>query len=74
MTITHQSLDVEETEALVKGMESVGYKLTLILREGVTLDIKTLTTYSGQGQCHGVYCYGDTAARYSEELKKLERT
>ena len=50
-------------------MESVGYGLTLILGEGVTLDIKTLTTYSGQGQCHGVYCSGDTAARYSEELK-----
>ena len=40
----------------------------------VTLDIEALTKYSGQGQCHGVYCYGDTAARYSEELKKLERT
>ena len=69
LTITHQSLDVEETQALVKSMESVGYGLTLILGEGVTLDIKTLTTYSGQGQCHGVYCSGDTAARYSEELK-----
>ena len=67
--IDNQTLDVEETEALVKGMESDGWGLTLILREGVTLDIKTLTTYSGQGQCHGVYCSGDTAARYREELQ-----
>ena len=58
MTITHQSLDVEETEALVKGKESVGYKLTLILREGVTLDIKNLNTYSGQGQCQGCTATG----------------
>ena len=55
---------MEETEALVQGMESEGFGLTLFLGEGVTLDIKTLTSYSGQGQCYSV----DYSSRYKDDL------
>ena len=73
--IENQTLGVEETEALVKAMESekVYRGMILLLREGVTLDIKTLTSYSGQGQCHEVSFktdrQSDTETKYRDDLK-----
>ena len=45
------SLDREETQALVQAMESGVEELHL---HSVTLDMETLVTYSGQGQCRQV--------------------
>ena len=68
LAISRQSLDIEETQALVQAMESGVEKM--LLYEGVTLDIRVLTEYSGQGKCRAVDCYcGDTVARYREHLK-----
>ena len=60
--ITRQSLGREETQALVQAMES-GVK-EVRLRAGVTLDMKALAEYSGQGVCREVWLYYKTAARY----------
>ena len=67
--IDNQTLDVEETKALVKSMEADGYRITLMIGDGVNLDIKTLTEYSGNGQCSDVRISGDTADSYRDELR-----
>ena len=36
----------------------------------VSLDIRALTQYSGQGKCVSVRCYRGTADRYKEDLKR----
>ena len=65
--IYSQSLGIEETRALVQAMETRVARVELI--EGVTLDIRDLMEYSGQGKCREVRCYGDTADRYREQLR-----
>ena len=45
----------EETQALVQAMESGGEIVNLIY--GVTLDIKILREYKGQGKCNGMRCH-----------------
>ena len=37
--------------------------------EEVTLDITSLTQYSGQGKCRRVTCWSATADRYREEVR-----
>ena len=67
LSITRQSLGSDETRALVCAMES---RVELVmLNHELTLDIKALMEYSGQGNCGGVWCYSDTAARYREQLR-----
>ena len=62
LAIKEQSLGREETQALVRAMESrVEY---MELCDGVSLDITTLTQYSGHGQCERVWC----GVRYREEV------
>ena len=39
------------------------------LYKGVTLDIRFLRKYNGQGKCKRVECYFDTANRYKEQLR-----
>lgn len=51
MTLYYQSLDREETQALVQAMES---GVERVLLNSVTLDMETLETYSGQGRCWDV--------------------
>ena len=46
-----QRLDREETQALVQAMES---GVELLHLHSVTLEMETLVTYSGQGQCRQV--------------------
>ena len=58
LDIMRQSLDSEETQALVRAMESRVEEVRLI--EEVTLDIMDLMEYSGQGKCKKVGCYWDT--------------
>ena len=41
----------------------------VILYEGVTLDIKALMEYHGQGRCRELQCYNDTAGIYRKQLK-----
>ena len=67
LVIKDQSLGREETQALVQAMESRVEEV--VLREGVTLDIRDLGEYSGQGKCRFVGCWGDTADRYREQLR-----
>ena len=69
LVINDQILESEETQALVRSMESGVEKVGLEF--GVTLDIEALTEYSGQGRCRGMELEvsTDTAARYSEELR-----
>ena len=67
LTISSQNLGIEETQALVRAMESgVG---SVGLSGEVDLDIRSLMDYSGQGKCMGVWCYRDSVDRYREQLR-----
>ena len=67
LAIFRQSLGSEETQALVWAMESrVGW---VGLDREVTLDIRDLMEYNGQGKCRVVECYSDTADRYRVQLR-----
>ena len=69
LSICCQTLDTEETRALVQTMGSrVEY---VILNEGVTLDLEALAKYDGQGNCRKLWCCDETAARYREPLINL---
>ena len=72
MTITSQSLGREETQALVRAMESSVEWVTLY--QWVTLDMETLAEYSGQGVCWVVDLHYNTAARYRGELVTWARS
>jgi len=66
LDISRQSLGSEETQALVRAMESRVEEVELY---EVTLDIRDLMKYNGQGKCREVRCYSDTADRYREQLR-----
>ena len=67
LDIEFQSLSSEETAALVRAMESRVEDVSL--NDDVTLDIKGLMDYSGQGKCKVLKCWEDTTAdRYREQL------
>ncbi len=73
--ITRQSLGSEETQALVRAMESRVSELEL--NGGcstMTLDINTLTSYNGLGKCTKVKCYNNTAHKYRKELRTWARS
>ena len=65
--IYSQSLDSEETQALVWAMES-GVEIVRLYGE-VTLEIRDLVEYSGQGKCRRVWFYSDAVDRYREQLR-----
>ena len=65
LVISTQSLGEEETRALVQAMES-GVE-SVELQRGSTFDMKSLTTYSGQGMCGRVAFVWDTEDRSSIE-------
>ena len=67
LSIIELSLGSEETQGLVQAMESGVEKVTLL--GGVTLDIRVLIQFNGQGKCREVVCYSDTAPRYKEQLR-----
>ena len=67
LLIRSQSLVSEETRALVRAMET-GVNRVRLYRE-VTLDIRDLMEYSGQGKCREVRCYVDAAHIYREQLR-----
>ena len=70
--ITSQNLDKEETQALVRALESRVEQVGL--NGGVTLDIRVLTSYNGQGKCRWLRCLQDTAPRYREHLRTWARS
>ena len=65
--IFNLSLGSEETRALLQAMESRVEEVWLYDR--VTLEIRVLMEYSGQGKCGSVGCYNDSVPRYREQLK-----
>ena len=72
--ISNQSLSREETQALVRIMESHVKEVWLDCKEEVSLDITTLTQYNGQGKCEWVNFFDDTTANtYCEEVKTWAR-
>ena len=68
IVVSYQSLSREETEALVRAMES---RVDSLCLEGVTLDAEALLNYSGHGRCRIVAESGniEAAAKYREELR-----
>ena len=74
LSFDNQTLSSEETRALVRAMESGVEEVVLGDRGEVSLDITTLTQYSGQGKCVEVNCYNYTTANtYWEEAKTWAR-
>ena len=66
LTVSYQSLGMEETQALVAAMKSRVERVDL--KAAVTLDMGTLTGYSGHGACKRLSLY-DGARRYREEFR-----
>ena len=71
LLIQNQSLCTEETRAVVRAMANVE-KVALEFRGEVTLDISTLVTYGGRGNCKEVVFGNNTAwaANYREEVRR----
>ena len=67
MRMDDQSLGSEETRALVRAMESRVEKVQLCAE--LTLDIKILLEYNGQGECMEVRCRTEFKDRYREQLR-----
>ena len=66
LNIKSQNLNKEETQALVQAMET---RVERVILRDVTLEIRALTEYSGQGKCNEVWLSNnDTMTRYREEL------
>ena len=65
LKIWSQSLDSEETQALVRAMESRVERVGLM--SIVTLDSGVLMEYSGQGKCRWMEYSEDTMDRYIEQ-------
>ena len=67
LVLSCQSLGSEETQALVWAMESRVERVQL--QAEVTLDIRGLMEYLGQGKCGRVECLDDTTDRYKDQLR-----
>ena len=65
-----QSLNREESLALVRAMESRVESVELRLGRG-EVDIKALTQYNGEGRCGEVVYYGD---RYRDEIRSWAKS
>ena len=73
LDISLQTLSKEETQALVRAMESGVEEVVLEFWEEVSLDIATLTQYNGQGKCRHVWCWYVIADRHREEVRSWAR-
>ena len=79
LSISSQRLGSEETQALMRAMESRVWMVQLT--GGVKLKIRDLMEYNGQGRCRVVKCFNcqgkcrnvqcsnNTAARYRDQLR-----
>ena len=68
LSIHSQTLSSEETRALVMAMETGVERLRLGCSGDVSLDIRALTRYSGQGRCQNLMIW-DSGDRYLEEVR-----
>ena len=70
-----EKLDTEETSALVRAMETQVKEVVLGHDKRTELDIKTLTQYSGRGQCSVLHIVenDDGKEEYAEEMKNWAR-
>ena len=66
LLVAKQSLGTEETEAMVKAMETYLERLDLY---GDVVDVETLNKYSGSGKCCEVMSYGIAGAELREGLR-----
>ena len=66
-----ESLGSKETQALVRAMES--HVEEVELDGDVTLDIKVLMEYNGQGKCRKLICNYIAATRYRDQLNTWAR-
>ena len=66
LDIKYQRLGRDETQALVRALETSVENLYL---EDVTLNIKALTKYSGQGRCRLVSCVNSDTVKHRKKLK-----
>ena len=71
--ISNQSLSTEESQALVRALETGVGEVVLGDYGDVTLDIEVLAGYSRQGKCSSVSFHRDTAARYREDLRLWDK-
>ena len=69
LSIRHQRLGREETQALVRAMES-RVENVLLKDVDIELGIETLTEYSGQGRCRVLTCTSETDLTYVRELMR----
>ena len=67
LSIIGLGLGSEATQGLVRAMESGVEEVRLF--GGVTLDIRVLIEYNGQGKCRRVDCFNKAADRYREQLR-----
>ena len=72
LSISFQRLGREETQALVEAMES--HLVSVTLSDEVTLDIRVLARYSGQGVCKKLTLYNTAADKYREDIRTLARS
>ena len=72
MCFSRQTLSTKETRALVRAMESHVEVVALGNEGEVSLDIKALTQYSGQGKCEAVI-FNETSRTYREKLRACAR-
>ena len=61
-----QSLGTEETQALLQAMKS---RVEMVRLRAMRVDIRSLMEYSGQGKCRMIVCYGNTEARYRDQMR-----
>ena len=69
LSFRFKSLGSEETQALVRAMESHVERLSLGSWGEVSLDMAALNQYRGQGKCSKVLCNFIVTIKYKEELK-----
>ena len=74
LRIDGQKLRTEDTQALVRAMETSVFEVYIGNYEEVTLDIEALTKYNHQGKCKYIYMAGwrylepETRDKYEEAL------
>ena len=65
----------EETQALVRAMETSVYKVCLGGENGfVSVDIEALILYSGTGYCQEISCYDKGPSKFKDALRAWAKT
>ena len=69
LLISNMTLSVGATQALVTGMIAGVDTVRLGYNGSVEVDMETLASYDGQGQCTRLTCWWQTHKRYRAEVK-----